>query len=83
MNNKIIDVQEMLFRQMKRLDDDKLMSIESNMEIVRSNALSNQATTYIKAINTQMRIVESANKAGITKESLTKELGLDEKKLQS
>lgn len=77
MNNKIIEIQEMLMREMRRLDDDKTMEKDAITEIARSNALSNQATTYIKAVNTTLRVMETASKNNQTKESLTKQLGLD------
>lgn len=78
MNNKIIEIQEMLMREMKRLDCDDLMKENGNNEIARSNALSNSATTYIKAINTSLRIIDTAEKNNQTQESLTKELGLSD-----
>lgn len=78
-NNQIINVQEMLMRQMKRLDDNNIMKKDGDSEIKRSNALTNNATTYIKAINTSLRIIESANKNQQTTNSLMETLGIDEK----
>ena len=78
-NNKIIEVQEMLFNQMKRLSkDDFIMDDNLNKELSRSTALYNQSTNFIKAINTQLDIIQIAKRSDIkTKELITK-LGLDE-----
>ena len=77
-NNKIISVQEMLMRQMERLDNNELMFNENNNEIARSNALTNSATAYIKAVNTTLRIIETANKNEITSKALIKTIGIGE-----
>lgn len=76
-NNKIITVQEMLMRQMERLDNDETMKHNGSEEIARSNSLSNTATTYIKAINTTLRVIETANKNEQTTNSLMKTLGIE------
>ena len=76
-NNKIITIQEMLMREMQRLDDDDYMSNNCKEEVMRSNALTNNATAYIKAINVQLRVKEVAEKNGVTTRSLAKELGVD------
>ena len=77
MNNKLITIQEMLMREMKRLDNENV----DNNEISRSNALSNNAMTYIKTINLGLRIKETAIKNEMSTEALKKELGLDEKEI--
>ena len=78
-NNKIIEVQEMLFNQMKRLSkDDFIMDENLNKELSRSTALYNQSINFIKAINTQLDIIQIAKRNDMkTKELITK-LGLDE-----
>ena len=78
-NNKIIEVQEMLFNQMKRLSkDDFIMDDNLNKELSRSTALYNQSTNFIKSINTQLDIIQIAKRSDMkTKELITK-LGLDE-----
>ena len=77
--NKIIDVQEMLFRQMKRLDDDtKMLGENSRKEIARSTALYNQATGFIKAVNTNLKIMELAKKDQNRIKDITKYLGLED-----
>ena len=62
MGNKIIDIQEIVFKQLKRLDDDKLMEESGAEEIARSNVISNNAQTFIKSVNTQIKIMEMAER---------------------
>ena len=76
MNNRLLDMQEMIFKQMKRLDNDKLSLEELTNEVSRSNALSNNALTIIKAINVNIRITELSEKYQKTKGAISKELGL-------
>lgn len=77
-NNKIITIQEMIMREMERLDDNSYMQQVGASEIARSNALANSALTFIKSVNVQLRIKEVAEKTETTQKSLNKELGIDE-----
>lgn len=74
MNNKLLIIQEMLMNEMERLSEKE---VDSN-EISRSNALTNNALTFIKSINLGLRIKETAEKYNITTTILKKEIGLDE-----
>lgn len=76
MGNKIIDIQEIVFKQLKRLDDDKLMEESGAEEIARSNVISNNAQTFIKSVNTQIKIMEMAERQGHQVKKLTHDLGL-------
>jgi hypothetical protein len=78
-NNKIIEVQEMLFNQMKRLSkDDFIMDDNLNKELSRSTALYNQSINFIKAINTQLNIIQLARRSDMKTKELISKLGLDE-----
>ena len=78
MNNKVIEVQEIIFEEMKRLNDDKIiMSKDGGKELARSTALYNQATNYIKAVNTNLRIIEMAKRTSQSVKDMTTYLGLD------
>lgn len=80
-NNNLIKMQEMLMREMERLDDmDNIIGIDKGEEISRANALSQSATTFIKSVNVGMRVIEMSNKYEIKKNKLTKELGIDDEK---
>lgn len=81
MDNKIVEIQDTIFRQIKRLDDENIMSADDVKEIARANALTNASVTYIKALNAQLAILNAAEKTGKTYKALKEELGLtDEKK---
>lgn len=80
MNNNIIKIQEMLMRQMERLDDNEQMKYNGKDEVARGNALSQSANTFIKSVNVGMRVIEMSDKYGIQKNNLTKELGIENEK---
>lgn len=75
-NNKIITIQEMIMRELERLDDNDYMKSNGTVEVARSNALSNQATTYLKAVNLQIRIMETADKKEMEVGKLGSSLGI-------
>lgn len=79
MNNNLIKIQEMLMRQMERLDDNNLMNISGKEEVARGNTLSQNANTFLKSVNVGIRVIELAEKTGIKKEQLSNELGINEK----
>lgn len=62
-NEKLNKIQEMLMREMERLDNDEIMK-DNTIEIARGNALSQNAVTYIKTINAGLRIIEMQEKYG-------------------
>lgn len=76
MNNNILTIQEMLMREMKRLDDNNYMKHNSKEEVARSNALSQDACTFVKTVNLGLSIMRTAEHNGVTKDSLNKELGV-------
>ena len=78
MNNNLIKMQEMLMRQMERLDDNEQMKINGRDEVARGNALSQSASTFIKSVNVGMRVIEMSKKHSIQKQRLKKELGIEE-----
>lgn len=51
-------VQDILLKEMERLNDDELMKTYSKREIVRSGALTQQASAYVKSVGTQIKILE-------------------------
>lgn len=76
MNNKIIEIQETILRQIRRLDDNNTMATEGKEEIARSNALTNASQAYIKAVNVQLAVMNAATRAEVTTESLQESLGI-------
>ena len=80
MNNKIIEVQEMLFKEMKRLDDDKMLDFTNNkasqQEFARATALYNMSTGFIKTLNSNLTIMNLAKRNEQKYEDLMDKLGL-------
>lgn len=77
MDNKLIRIQEMLFNQMERLDDDKLMQKGlGNREIQRSGALSQSVCAYIKSVNTSIKVKEMCKMNPSSETAILKELGV-------
>lgn len=76
-NNILIKMQEMLMRQMERLDDlDNTKGVNKVEEISRANALSESAVTFLKSVNVGLRIIEVSKKYETKKETLALELGV-------
>jgi hypothetical protein len=75
MNNRLIKIQEMLFNQMERLDNNDLMEKGlGKREIQRSGALSQSAASYIKSVQTQLKIMEMTK--GRSQDDLLEQLGV-------
>lgn len=80
MNNNLIKIQEMLMRQMERLDNNNLMSTSNKEEVARGNALSQSAVTFLKSVNVGIRVIEMAEKTSTHQKDLTKALGITDEK---
>lgn len=74
MDNRLNKIQEMLIKEMNRLDSNGTEDIIA--EVSRSNALSQSALTFIKSINTQIRVREIADKQQKSINVVEKELGI-------
>lgn len=74
--NKLIKVQEIVFNQLNRLDNDNLMKTDLKNELNRGNIISNNAATYLKAVNTGLSISNTAKRTGQSLRELQKELGI-------
>lgn len=78
MKNEIVEIQQMLKRQMHRLDE--AVSKEINIEINRSGALSQNAQAYLKAVSINLRVKEMTKNNPSTEKTILKEIGvIDEK----
>ena len=77
MKNKIIRVQEIIFDELNRLSDEELMkSGQGKREIERSNVISNNAQTFIKVVNLNLKIREVARREQTQQDKLMKELNI-------
>lgn len=74
MNNNLIKMQEMLMRQMGRLDS--AISHEISIEVKRSGALSQNAQAYLKSINTSLRVKEMVKKKPQAEKTILEEIGV-------
>lgn len=75
--NKLLKVQDMLYNQMKRLDDNEIMDKGyGKREIMRSGALSQSVCAYIKSVNTNIKIKELCKNNSKMEKELLKELGV-------
>lgn len=82
MKNKIIEVQDVLFKEMKRLNEEKFIVDENyKKELERSTALYNQTTNFIKAVNTNISIRNLARCEETKYDVLMKELGLSDEEI--
>lgn len=81
MNNNLITMQEMLLRQMERLDNlDQKIGTNRQEEISRANALSQSACTFLKSVNVGLRVIEVSKKMETDKNKLSQELGVSYEK---
>lgn len=77
MKNDLIEMQKMLMKQMKRLDN--AVSNEISIEVARSGALSQNAQAYLKSINTSLRVKDMVKKNPLGEKTVLEEIGvLDE-----
>lgn len=81
MNDNLIKMQKMLMRQMVRLDElDSKIGESKQEEISRANALSQTAVTFLKSVNTGLRIIEVSKKYETKEKALSKKLGVYDEK---
>ena len=58
------EIQKMVMNEMRRLDDNEYMK-ENNNEVARANALSQNASVFIKTVNTSIRLEEIKRTYGV------------------
>ena len=76
----IIKMQDVLDRELDRLDNDTYMNVHSKEEVVRSSAISQSANTIIKTIGLNMKIMKMAENTNTTIEELNDKLGITTKR---
>lgn len=79
MNNKIIDVQDMLFKEMKKLGSnefDGLDNKDKQQEFQKATSLYNMSTNFIKTLNANIGIINMAKRNEGNYEDLMDKLGL-------
>ena len=74
--NKLLKAQDMLYNEMKRLDDESYMKVNGKREIMRSGALSQSVCAYIKAVNVNIKVREMCKTNPQGQQTLLEELGV-------
>ena len=75
-NSELKRIQKILLNQMERLDDNDIMNERSKKEIMRSGALSQSASTFVKSVQTQMKILELSGKYNADMDDMNNFLGI-------
>ena len=76
-NNELQRIQKILLNQMERLDDNDIMKEKSKEEIMRSGALSQSASSFIKSVQTQIKVLDLTGKYNVEPEDMNKYLGIE------
>ena len=79
-NNELKRIQKILLNQMERLDDEEVMKERGKREIQRSGALSQSATSFIKSVTLQTKILELAGKYNVEVNDMNNYLGIENEK---
>lgn len=74
--NKLVDMQDILFQTLERLNDDENIRENPDVEIKRCNAIAKVSSTVINSVKTNIAIMQLADKRETTTESLNEVLGL-------
>ena len=74
-NNEIIEIQKILLKQMKNLSSSTAKS-EIDLEIKRSGALSSNASAYLKAVSTSLKVKEMTKKNPEAEKTILEEIGV-------
>lgn len=78
--NDLKKYQKILLNQAERLDNNELMKENGKREINRSGALSQNAVSFIKSIQTQLKILEASSKYNVEPDTMNEYLGIKDKK---
>ena len=75
-NNELKRIQKILLNQMERLDDEEVMKERGKREIMRSGALSQSASAYIKSVVVQTKVLELSGKYNVEVNEMNSYLGI-------
>lgn len=74
--NVIRKMQDVLTRELERLDNDSNMNVNGKEEVQRSSAISQSANTILKTISIDMKIMRMAEQMGMSTNELKSKLGV-------
>jgi len=78
-NNEIVQIQKILLRQMNNLSESTARS-EIDLEIKRSGALSSNASAYLKAVGTSLKVKEMSKRNKRVENDILREIGVASEK---
>lgn len=74
--NKLVDIQDILFQTLERLNDDENIRENPDVEIKRCNAIAKVSSTVVNSVKANIAIMQLADKHETTTELLNEVLGL-------
>lgn len=77
--NRINDMQDILFKTLERLSDDKKLKENADQEIKRCNAVAKVSQTIINGVKTNINVMQMAEKREMTVDEINTVLGLSKK----
>lgn len=80
MKNNLKDLNNYLFGQLERLEDEELSNNNFDKEIKRSKAISTLAQQIVNISNTQIQALKLMSEYGISKEEIPKQITLSDEK---
>ena len=75
-DNQLKKIQKILLNQMERLDDNEIMKEQGKREIMRSGAISQSSISFIKSVQTQLRVLEMSGKYNVEVQDMNEYLGI-------
>lgn len=76
-DNEFKEIQKTLLNQMARLDNNKEMKENGKFEIQRSGAISQNASSFVKSVQTQIKILELSGKWNVDMKTMNEFLGIE------
>lgn len=76
MNKDLNVLSKIIMNQLERLDDLDVNNQNAQLELSRAVAISQNATSYIKTLNTGLKIFEMGKKYNIKEKSLCQVIGI-------
>jgi len=68
------EINEILLKELERLNNDKLIEEKGELEIARGNAISKTAQAYLNSVNTNIKILNIADRTKRRYEKIKKAL---------
>lgn len=76
MQNEILKIQQKLMNEMDKLEDAEHMKLYGKKEVSISQALTQSAGAYLKAVNTQLKIKDIVNHNSEKEKELLESIGV-------